>query len=163
MFNKQKKLPEDMTDAEMHEHLGALKGKIAWINKYVPWIAGGLVAAGAAVGGVGVALLPGIGAPLVAMSVMVGVAATGLSLAGGMKSESQNEIHILSEETKHRIEMAKLRQKASAAADASAVTQSTLKLREAFDAAIEKMGSGIENAITVRRPLRLKAGPGAQA
>ncbi|TAL26958.1 MAG: hypothetical protein EPN97_18500 [Alphaproteobacteria bacterium] len=163
MFNKQKKLPEDMTDAEMGQRLSALKGKIAWINKYVPRITIGFMVGGVVAAGIGVALMASIGAPLILMSAMVGAGALGLVLGGGAKSECENEICMLSDENKSRIEIAKLRKKAEAAAEARALPQAALKLRDAFDAAIEAMGKGIENSMTVRRPLRLKTAPGMTA
>jgi hypothetical protein len=155
MFGKRQQWPEDWTDAYLAARMAQLKDKEAWLSKYIPRIAGGLVAAGVVLGGVGVALMSSITAPLIAMSVAVGAASIVLALAGGEKTECREEIVMLSEENKHRSEMTKIRTKKEAEKTASTVPQS-MSPREAFDTTAEKMGKGLDNAMTVRRPLRLK-------
>ena len=156
MFNKPKKQPEDMTDAEMSDRLVLLRGTIDRVNKYALRIFGGVVGAAGVTGAAVLLLMSAPAAPLAAISAIVGMAAVSLVVVSGQRSECQDEIFILSEENKYRITKEKARQKAAAALAVKAMSQSTFNLREAFDAAIDAMGKGLENKMSVRRPLRLK-------
>lgn len=160
MFTKQRQLPEDMTDAQMHDRLGVLKRKIGLINKWVPRVSAALVGTGIAVGLTGVIALGVVSCPLVAMSLLVGSGALALAGSAGVRGGIENEVFMLSEENKDRIERARL---AEALADekTARLAQSTLDLRKEFNAAIEEMGKGTSREMTVRRPLKFKnAGPG---
>lgn len=161
MFNKQEGLPpEAMTDAQMHDRLGVLKGKIAWINKWVPRAAAAVIGIGVAIGLSGVLAMGVVSAPLVVMSVVVGSGALGLAASAGVRGGIENEVFLLSEENKDRIERARL---AEALADekTARLAQSTLDLRKEFNDAIEEMGQGLKKNMTVGRALKLKgASPG---
>ncbi|MEZ0226114.1 MAG: hypothetical protein ACAH83_16280 [Alphaproteobacteria bacterium] len=156
MFGKQQKMPEDMTDAEMSDRLAKCRGTMQRVNKYALRIFGGVVGASGVAAVAGILLMSTPAAPLMALSIMIGLASVSLIVAGGQRSSAESEIRMLAEERKHRVDMEKTRQRMEAKAAAKAMPQSPLNLREAFDAAIASMGKGIENSMTVRRPLTLK-------
>ena len=159
MFSKPKKLPEDMTDAEMHTRLTAMKDRIKWINKYVPRIAaavGGSGAVLAAAGWLFLGAITGPAAPGIFLSVTVGGAAIGLAFGGAAKSSCENEIWMLSEENKDRLARAEIAA-ARAKVKNTPAPKSTLDLRAEFDAAISEMDKCTQRAIAVSRPLKIGA------
>jgi hypothetical protein len=88
---------------------------------------------------------------------MIGLASVGLATSAAVRGSYETRIMWLSIENDDRIERAKL---ASALAESrnarNPIPQSTLNLREEFDAAISQMKNGTDKNLRVGRPLRFK-------
>lgn len=155
MAKQAKKSPEEMTNDEMRDRFFVLQRRIGWINKKIPWIAGGIGVAGVVLAGA--VLLLGLPGAAPVLGTVWALAGASMGIAGLVRDTYfEDEAFRLKSENNTRLIIAEAQQKRAA-------IQAAKALRDQFHAAIAAVaeGKGIEQDMTVKRPLQLRKAPAA--